>query len=377
MSRLSSYFAKSKLIRTLFKQPTIPRAAVESEGVFRGPGGQKVRVAVHHFENEPRVSSKALLRVEFINAGSSTIQPLQLQLIWTVQLASAEQSLRLEQNALTLETLGPHESIVESVSVAVPVNAPYNVSIAFNIFSGSETWTPIAGDVRIERHVLGQQAHQADTGFSYIKAYQAADLEKDYWTIVGPASRDEHEMLGRGKRDTLVAHGLTSHSKILDIGCGTGQLTDALVPLLGSTGTYYGIDIGAQAIEFCRKRFVMPNFHFAVNGQTEIPISGIQFDVIYLGSVFTHMTPDEINPMLGEMRRLIEDTGFVHVDAFVSPQVDGYLGSQGMIILNEDDLLALFGANGFRWKEIGQINWNEDCRRVIYHLTTVSSKATS
>jgi hypothetical protein len=40
-----------------------------------------------------------------------------------------------------------------------------------------------------------------------------------------------------------------------------------------------------------------------------------------------------------------------------------------MIQLNEGNLLAAFGKNGFSVRELSSTNWNEQCRRVNYHLT--------
>src|SRR5260221_14539559 len=103
----------------------------------------------------------------------------------------------------------------------------------------------------------------------------------------------------------LVNLGLTSASSVLDVGCGTGSLTQALFDYLGPQGLYYGTDIGAEAVAFCEKNYRRPNFHFLRNETTRIPIDGKQFDIIVLFSVFTHLYPQEIRAMLEDLRRLL------------------------------------------------------------------------
>src|SRR5262249_44614789 len=91
--------------------------------------------------------------------------------------------------------------------------------------------------------------------FDYRTAYRQADLERDYWSIVGPKTKDEFQDLARGKFQLLLAQGLTPDKRILDVGCGTGQLTEALADYLSPAGLYYGTDIAPEAIAFCRGKF--------------------------------------------------------------------------------------------------------------------------
>ena len=49
--------------------------------------------------------------------------------------------------------------------------------------------------------------------FDYRTAYRKADLQSDYWSIVGPKSKHEFQDLGRGKHQMLLAHGLTPRAR--------------------------------------------------------------------------------------------------------------------------------------------------------------------
>jgi hypothetical protein len=64
----------------------------------------------------------------------------------------------------------------------------------------------------------------------------------------------------------------------------------------------------------------------------------------------------------------------VVADAFVSPAIADFVGNRAMIQLNEGNLLAEFRKHGFRVRELSSTTWNEQCRRVIYHLTAQESR---
>jgi SAM-dependent methyltransferase len=76
---------------------------------------------------------------------------------------------------------------------------------------------------RVGKSLLGRCRAFLGAGFDYRAAYRRADLTRDWWSIVGPATREEHEALGRGKRQQLIDQGMTPDSRVLDVGCGTGQ----------------------------------------------------------------------------------------------------------------------------------------------------------
>jgi len=205
--------------------------------------------------------------------------------------------------------------------------------------------------------------------FDYRTAYRRADLDRDYWSIVGPTSREEFEALGRGKRQVLIDLGLSPSSRVLDVGCGTGQLTEALLDFLGADGRYCGTDIAPEAIVFCRHRFHRPNFVFLQSEMTRLPIEGECFDFVYFGSVFTHLYPQEVRDLLRDVRRLLAADGQIVGDVFVGTVPDGFAGNRGMVTFDRDHLVAMFRETGLDFAPLRSWNWESGIDRVIYRFT--------
>jgi ubiquinone/menaquinone biosynthesis C-methylase UbiE len=202
----------------------------------------------------------------------------------------------------------------------------------------------------------------------YQDAYRKADLEADYWSIVGPSSPEEFTALGEGKKKLLIDRGLAPSSRVLDVGCGTGQLTAALDGYLSDAGKYVGTDIAPEALQFCRKRFPRPNFRFVLNEMTRVPIEGESFDYIFFGSVFTHMYPAEVTAMLTDMQRLLADGGSIVADAFFAPGIGTSKGERGAVVIDEALLMQCFERAGYGHEIIDVYEWAPGVQRANFHL---------
>lgn len=204
--------------------------------------------------------------------------------------------------------------------------------------------------------------------YNYEIAYGKVDLEKDYWSIVGAVSGEEWAALGIKKRELLTARGLTPSSRLLDVGCGTGQLAAALEDYLRPDALYVGTDIAAEAVIFCQKKFRRPNFRFARNEMTGVPVTSETFDFIFFGSVFTHMYPPEVTAMLRDVARLLETRGSIIADAFFSPGIGTSRGNRGMVVIDEDLLLRCFRDAGYVHEVIDDKAWEPGVRRAVFQL---------
>jgi len=125
-------------------------------------------------------------------------------------------------------------------------------------------------------------------------------------------------------RTELISRGLKPEHRVLDIGCGIGNLAIGLRDYLH--GGYDGIDIHPEAIAWCQQAITprYPSFRFhrvdvssrAYNQGGTLPASTFRFpfadrtfDVIFLASVFTHMMPDAVERYLHEISRLLTAGG--------------------------------------------------------------------
>ncbi len=222
--------------------------------------------------------------------------------------------------------------------------------------------------VRIGMPVVGPRHADID----YHTVYRTADLEQNHWWVVGGYyTREQYEQSSRERLGMLADHaGLTPDSRVLDIGCGTGQMADALADFLSDRGAYYGTDIGAEAVAFCQKRFPRPNFRFARGTMTGVPFAAGDgpFDVAIFFSVFTHTFLDESVLLLAEAKRLLAPAGVVVADVITSELVERAAGNRGEMVVNAGNFLKLADALGLTATVIGRWPWNPHAERQMLTL---------
>lgn len=210
---------------------------------------------------------------------------------------------------------------------------------------------------------------KASEDIDYPLFYAQMNLDKNFWHIVGPSTRQEFERLAKVKRDQLIELGMTPDSRILDVGCGTGQLAMALEPYLSNRGAYVGTDIGPEAVAFCQKHYPRPNFRFAVNEMTSLPIRDERFDFVTFFSVFTHTFPDETVLILAEAKRLLAERGTILADVFTSSLIERCEGNRGAMELNRDHFLRLVDVAGLQAKRYQHWKWKDHSEREVYVIS--------
>lgn len=227
---------------------------------------------------------------------------------------------------------------------------------------GGPAFEPVGGVAPLDVAV----SHPLDHGFNYHDIYAGADLTRDFWTASGPPSKAEFERLVPIKLKLLTDRGLTPDGRILDVGCGTGLLATAAERFLSDRGAYYGTDLAPEAVAFCKGRYRRPNFRFAVNGMTSLPIAGERFDAVTFFSVFTHTYPDETALLLAEAARLLAPGGFIFADVFTSPVVQRHAGSRYAVEVNRESLLRLAGLVGLAAEPAFESPWNGQAKREFF-----------
>jgi SAM-dependent methyltransferase len=191
---------------------------------------------------------------------------------------------------------------------------------------------------------------------------------------------------------------LRPEHSVLDVGCGFGRVAIQLTKYLKPEARYFGIDVVAEEIDWCKANISTkhPNFRFhhidAHNkrynptGQqrpvdVNIPISrGEQFDLAFLFSVFTHMLPADVQHYLTEINKHLKPGGIIFATFFLInrdslrymeagksqfrfvKEEGGYYAAnrtvhEAAVAYDEDSVHAMFGAAGFARDKVVYGNW--------------------
>jgi SAM-dependent methyltransferase len=156
--------------------------------------------------------------------------------------------------------------------------------------------------------------------------------------------------------------------RVLDFGCGIGRMIRHF-RREAADGEVWGVDISATHIHWCQQH-LSPPFRFAVTTTIpHLPFPDRYFDVVYAGSVFTHLE-DLADAWLLEVRRVLAADGrayvTIHDDAtlenFATGPYRGHWlgrlvhndagyqrshGRFGMLVINRDTAAQVFYSSEF------------------------------
>ncbi|MGD2152669.1 MAG: methyltransferase domain-containing protein [Gemmatimonadales bacterium] len=147
--------------------------------------------------------------------------------------------------------------------------------------------------------------------------------------------------LGREQRFrewTVEFAGITQGQAVLDVGCGTGNLTMVAKVRAGADGEVHGFDAAPEMVREAERKAAERglDIHYQVGLIEEIPLPDGAFDVV-LSSLMLHHIPRELKRRgIAEIARVLKPGGrFVAVD--VDPPLIGNLRT----------VLEAMEANGF------------------------------
>lgn len=127
---------------------------------------------------------------------------------------------------------------------------------------------------------------------------------------------------------------LKPNEVVLDVGSGIGRKAIPLTKYLDSTGRYEGFDITKKGVRWCEKNISSkyPNFHFQFvdvfnrsynpkgkhhPSRFKFPFENECFDFLFLGSVFTHMMPNDMKNYFSEIARVLKKGGRCLITFFI------------------------------------------------------------
>jgi len=155
---------------------------------------------------------------------------------------------------------------------------------------------------------------------------------------------------------------LNEGNKILDLGCGAGRMIRHLKNLSAAC-EIWGTDISAEHIYWCKQN-LSPPFNFATTTKIpHLPFEDRYFNLIYCGSLFTHID-DLAEAWLLELRRILSPNGRLYItihdnhtmelfdDEYSFPEIVKHIKSHeifeeskdkmGMLSIGRDDSSQVF-----------------------------------
>ena len=127
---------------------------------------------------------------------------------------------------------------------------------------------------------------------------------------------------GRAKVDRMVDdvfRSLPKGSRILDVGCGTGEhLKRAMTHGLDATG----VEPASGMTEFARRN--VPEAELVEGVATKLPFADGQFDAVILIEVLRYLHPSEVDQALSEARRVLRPGGKILATLVNRWALDGF-----------------------------------------------------
>ena len=105
-----------------------------------------------------------------------------------------------------------------------------------------------------------------------------------------------------GSHGEFIKPYLTPGMKVLDCGCGPGEISDGLADAVGPAGHVTGVDFGESQIQAAKAR-ATPNLTFRVASVYELPFEDGTLDLVFSHALFEHLA----DPIRGvsEIRRVL------------------------------------------------------------------------
>lgn len=112
---------------------------------------------------------------------------------------------------------------------------------------------------------------------------------------------------GQFQKQLLLQYGLTENSFLLDIGCGSGRLANALKNLPDLA--YVGIDVVQDLLDYAAEICQRPDWQFIKSTHFDLPLTDNSVDMVSAFSVFTHLLHEESYRYLAEIHRVLKPNG--------------------------------------------------------------------
>jgi 2-polyprenyl-3-methyl-5-hydroxy-6-metoxy-1,4-benzoquinol methylase len=139
----------------------------------------------------------------------------------------------------------------------------------------------------------------------------AASQNQTFGAERGPemAIGGEFYAFGVVEREMLRFYGLTHDKYVIDVGCGSGRLSQALAR--SHKGRYLGIDIVPDLVQHAKLQTNRPDWRFETVENIAIPEIDGAADIVCMFSVLTHLLHEQSYLYLEEAKRVSRPGGTI------------------------------------------------------------------
>jgi trans-aconitate 2-methyltransferase len=141
-------------------------------------------------------------------------------------------------------------------------------------------------------------------------AKDVTDFYDNFWR---DKKREKVNTRHRLIRKNLVKYGLKSDSKILEIGCGNGILTEFIAGVV-TNGKVMGVDISPETIKALQQRFAgHKNIRFAVSDMSDYK-DDTKYDFIVLPDVLEHIPVEYHANIFKTLKNITHDNSVIYIN---------------------------------------------------------------
>lgn len=158
--------------------------------------------------------------------------------------------------------------------------------------------------------------------------------------------------LSRQLDEGVTEFGLQEDEVVLDIGCGTGNLTASLLKRLSAQGRVHAVDISPRMLEVARGKIPDPRVTWHVASAVDLPLAPSSCDRAICFSVWPHF--DDATAVARSLFRVLKPGGSLHVWHVIPRQKVNEIHASAGPAVRQDVLepaqhtAEVLGRNGFR-----------------------------
>ncbi len=156
--------------------------------------------------------------------------------------------------------------------------------------------------------------------------------------------------------DGLLHFDVRKQETVLDVGCGTGNLTRKLLEVLDDSGRVTAIDVSPRMVELAREKNPDSRADFLVADVSSLPFEDGLLDRVFCFSMWPHVADPKV--ALQEIKRILKPGGVLHIWHIDSRQTINHVHAnageavQKDVLVPASELAELVRQIGFDIEEI-------------------------